>query len=654
MAEDTKYVFVLTEKSSETQIQFFIKKLSELGVYASLDETDDDKVVIASANYDVLSHKAEEIGLEIAAKYGSELLPMPFKKDLAEDGFYLEKTQNLMFSSAQKCLLLRLIVEEISVPIKALPALGIALPKRLTNVENVKLLTALKHAAPCIVEEYFPLHDLEAKNSLWKKIRANPIRVPIADVRDYFGEEVAFYFAWMNFFNITLLVPGLVGLFLYMIRPKGVDIDHAKFLPVFAVVVVLWAVLFLIFWRRRQASWAFKWDTNDFERVAETRPEFFGEIRNSPVTDLPELYYPQWKKFLRYCVSFLAATPMLLLAVKAMLLSLNLNGYIKDHHSIIYVKSLCQYAEPGAIFAQDNPYYGWMVPTLLHSVIILILNTIYRSIAVWCTDFENHKTVAEWNNSLVIKRFLFEAFDCYLPLFYIAFYRLDINSLRSELVGLFWGDELRRLALEVIVPLAMSWNKRRNAEKKYKEAKKEDKESETNWQIVRELQEDEYEAFDDYLEMVIQFGYITLFASSMPLCSIISVVFIFIETKSDCFKLMFVNRRPPSRRAANIGVWMHLMHFMTISAIVTNVMLIGFSSEQLQVWFPQFYDFHDNDHWISLGSGRYVVGLVFCMEHLLLILAALASWFIEPESDKLKYRILRKAYKQNEFQQTKE
>ena len=34
---------------------------------------------------------------------------------------------------------------------------------------------------------------------------------------------------------------------------------------------------------------------------------------------------------------------------------------------------------------------------------------------------------------------MFEVFDCFLPLFYIAFYQLNVVALRRELVGLFWG-----------------------------------------------------------------------------------------------------------------------------------------------------------------------------------------------------------------------
>ena len=50
-----------------------------------------------------------------------------------------------------------------------------------------------------------------------------------------------------------------------------------------------------------------------------------------------------------------------------------------------------------------------------------------------------YRTEKDWDNSLIIKRVLFEVFDCFLPLFYIAFYQLNVVALRRELVGLFWG-----------------------------------------------------------------------------------------------------------------------------------------------------------------------------------------------------------------------
>ena len=50
-----------------------------------------------------------------------------------------------------------------------------------------------------------------------------------------------------------------------------------------------------------------------------------------------------------------------------------------------------------------------------------------------------YRDVHSWHNSLVVKRVLFECADCFLPLFYIAFYQFDVEALRNELIGLFYS-----------------------------------------------------------------------------------------------------------------------------------------------------------------------------------------------------------------------
>ena len=99
-----------------------------------------------------------------------------------------------------------------------------------------------------------------------------------------------------------------------------------------------------------------------------------------------------------------------------------------------------------------------MLPVIGHSLIIYVINQLYGKVAKWCTDLENHRLgieniyihhghynyfpyrdVHSWHNSLVVKRVLFECADCFLPLFYIAFYQFDVEALRNELIGLFYS-----------------------------------------------------------------------------------------------------------------------------------------------------------------------------------------------------------------------
>ena len=89
--------------------------------------------------------------------------------------------------------------------------------------------------------------------------------------------------------------------------------------------------------------------------------------------------------------------------------------------------------------------------------------------------------------------------------------------------------------------------------------------------------------------MVIEFGYVTLFASAFPLASCISVFCNLIEIKSDCYKLTHALQRPPAERVNSIGVWGGVLQVMMLLSIVTNASLFAFSSEQMAAWFPDLF-----------------------------------------------------------------
>lgn len=72
------------------------------------------------------------------------------------------------------------------------------------------------------------------------------------------------------------------------------------------------------------------------------------------------------------------------------------------------------------------------------------------------------------------------------------------------------------------------------------------------------------EQFDDYLEMVMTYGYITLFAAAFPLGTTLTSIFIYLETKSDMFKFETTMRRPLARKAHDIGTWEIAMDILSL------------------------------------------------------------------------------------------
>ena len=85
--------------------------------------------------------------------------------------------------------------------------------------------------------------------------------------------------------------------------------------------------------------------------------------------------------------------------------------------------------------------------------------------------------------------------------------------------------------------------------------------------------------FDEYLEMVIQFGFVTLFVVAFPLGPLFALLNNLLEIRIDAFKALTQLRRPLPRPAKDIGVWLPILTFIAKLAVITNGAIIAFTSE---------------------------------------------------------------------------
>lgn len=137
---------------------------------------------------------------------------------------------------------------------------------------------------------------------------------------------------------------------------------------------------------------------------------------------------------------------------------------------------------------------------------------------------------------------------------------LRVDELRTELLTLYVTDELRRMVCESLFPLLFK-RKRDNdiaasivvaaGNPNYQPQPSQDMSDLSNLlrsdaarsavelQAITEHEADEYDTFDDYLEMILQFAYITLFSHAFPLAPLISIVHNLIEQRSDLYLIIF-------------------------------------------------------------------------------------------------------------------
>lgn len=128
------------------------------------------------------------------------------------------------------------------------------------------------------------------------------IAQPIDEVAQYFGEKIAFYFAWLEMYTRWLVVPSIAGCVLFAIQIYDKSLDQ-PLAPYYATFMALWASTFLIAWRRHANVLAYRWGVLGFEEEETTRPDFRGDPAISTAT---LKRYPIWKRWAKYVFTWCA------------------------------------------------------------------------------------------------------------------------------------------------------------------------------------------------------------------------------------------------------------------------------------------------------------------------------------------------------------
>jgi hypothetical protein len=116
------------------------------------------------------------------------------------------------------------------------------------------------------------------------------------EIRDYFGEEIAFYFMWTDTLKSWLMMPALLGIICTVLGTAiagfGTYVTddetqlHKKTMVnlAFAVFMIVWAVVYGENWKRKRAQKALEWGMDDFSKEEKERPDFTGPMMKDRVT----------------------------------------------------------------------------------------------------------------------------------------------------------------------------------------------------------------------------------------------------------------------------------------------------------------------------------------------------------------------------------
>ncbi|KAL2093842.1 hypothetical protein ACEWY4_011154 [Coilia grayii] len=475
---------------------------------------------------------------------------------------------------------------------------------------------------------------------------------PISNVRNYFGEKVALYYLWLGWYTFLLIPAALLGIiaFLYGLAfyqssplIKEVCESSTVMCPLcdnkckvwslnetcsyakmnllfdnegtvaFAMFMAVWATVFLEFWKRHRASYVCEWKVFDW---SEEEEELILEIVNDPDCE------PKQHKhsYLRSILVMVLVTLMLVLIIGLAHALVVFRVIAAVHLTESSWEFLSDYANTAAL----------MMGAVLHYFTITIMTRVNRIVAIKLCDIERVRSHAGKERSFTVKMFTFQFFTLFSSLIYTAFFLGRINGHPGAYVRIQqkWrleechpGGCLTDLFIQMAIILILKqsinnvleftgpwfcrWIKRRKLPRQKRKCAncymKENQECRAGVELcdnckLQDLQRnyrlnkvDCFSLFNEFLEMVIQFSFTTIFVAAFPLAPLLALLNNIIEIRLDAIKMVSLERRLVPQKTNNIGVWTDVLEAVGVLAVIANGLVIGISSDFIPRLVYRYY-----------------------------------------------------------------
>ncbi|XP_026871654.2 anoctamin-2b isoform X2 [Electrophorus electricus] len=513
-----------------------------------------------------------------------------------------------------------------------------------------------------VYDSAFPLHDGDFKDTgqaewkndrqllhdEWAKYGAFYKYQPIDLIRKYFGEKIGLYFAWLGAYTQLLGLASLVGIIVFLYGCFTIDSNvpslemcdenqnftmcplcdracdywhlstacgtarasHLFDNPAtvfFAIFMSLWAVMFLEHWKRRQNSLNYSWNMTGMEEEEEhPRPKYEtillqkrqkkrknrkknkaepGDEKLTWWDRVPGYFINISSILLMFGVTFAAVFAVIMYRITiSALLAMSPDPQVKSNVRVTVTATA----------------------VIINLVVILILDEIYGSVAVWLTELEIPKTETNFEERLILKAFLLKFMNAYAPIFYVAFFKGRFAGRPGDYVYIFNEYRMEECApggclIELCIQLSIIMlgkqliqnnvfeigiPKLKKLFRSLREKNLQDPEEgvEQTSRSLRQWHLDfDLEPFEgltpEYMEMIIQFGFVSLFVASFPLAPLFALLNNIIEIRLDAKKFVTELRRPDAVRAKDIGIWYNILSGMCKFSIIINAFVISFTSD---------------------------------------------------------------------------
>ncbi|KAG6103650.1 hypothetical protein E4U31_002642 [Claviceps sp. LM219 group G6] len=437
------------------------------------------------------------------------------------------------------------------------------------------------------VGDIFPLHDQQFNRSWIQKWSKKWFldEADLEDIRNKFGESIAFYFAFLRSYFVFLAFPSAMGFAAWMLL--------GQFSSVYALGCGLWSVIFLEYWKKKEVDLAVQWGVRGVSAIQLPRPEFEWDYEaEDVVTGEPVKVYSYKKRFQTQLLQIPFAIACIVV----------LGGLVVIANSLeIFITQV--YDGPGK-------QYLVFVPTMILVVFTPTFSAVLMKAASVLTHRENYDTVDAHKAALVQKQFVLNFMTSYMALLFTGFvyipfgdillpfldfwrhtaqtltfsektlptqqFRINPERISSQMFYCTVTAQVVNFATEVIVPYAKqkAFAKAKELQSRQPEIQDEPEEAAFLKRVRDECVLETYDVTDDYREMIMQFGYLSLFSVAWPMAACCFLINNWVELRSDGLKIAVSCKRPIPWRSDSIGPWLDALGFLSWLGSITSAAIV--------------------------------------------------------------------------------
>ncbi|XP_034723614.1 anoctamin-1a isoform X3 [Etheostoma cragini] len=373
----------------------------------------------------------------------------------------------------------------------------------------------------------------------------------------------------------------------------------------FSIFMALWAVLFMEHWKRRQMRLNYIWDLTGFgeEEEDHNRAEYEFRVMRKTIRKeqpTPKREESEKGKVKLTCTDRLPAylTTVVTMVFMILVTFAIVFGVILYRISIKAALHMSTYSARSNIRATVKG-----TAAIINLVVIIILDEVYAAIARWLTTLEVPKTDKSFEDRLIFKTFILKFVNAFTPIVYLAFFRGRLVGRPGNylyVIGSYRMEECAHAGclMELCIQLCITMLGKQLIQnnlfeigipklKKLLRRKRSDLDSKQEEELNRSLHRHEKDHIlgpfvglsPEYMEMIIQFGMVTLFVASFPLAPLFALLNNIIEIRLDAKKFVMELRRPIAAKAKDIGIWYNLLRGLSKVAVIVNAFVISFTSD---------------------------------------------------------------------------